>query len=51
MRLFKCIRPNNTVLVVLLPNRQDGKYHFVNLTHGHICECGFDTIEQGIEEE
>ena len=30
--------------------REDGKYHFVNFTHNHICQCGFDTIEDAIQD-
>lgn len=48
MRHWVCIREHSTVIVVILYSRTDGKYHFVNLTHGHICKCAFDTVEDAI---
>lgn len=50
MRLYRCERKDNVVLVAIMINRQDNKYHFVNLTHNHICECGFDTIEDAVKD-
>ena len=29
-------------------NRCDEKYHFVNLTKGHICTCAFDTVQDAV---
>ena len=31
--------------VLLLPIKDTSKYHFVNITKGHICTCEFDSIE------
>jgi len=31
-------------------SRHDNKYHFVNITKDHICECGFDTVEHAIQD-
>lgn len=37
------VRPSGNVIVSIMYSRQDKKFHFVNLTKGHICECAFDT--------
>ena len=37
-----------TVAVVILFNKADGCYHFVNLTKGHICPCAFKTVSDAI---
>ena len=50
MRVFKCVREKDTVLVTILYNRQTDKYTFVNLSNGHICSCNFDTIEDAIQD-
>lgn len=41
-------RPNDSVIVAVMLNRVDCKYHFVNLSSDHICVCGFDTIEDAL---
>lgn len=41
-------RPKDTVVVSIMFNRADGKYHFVNLTHPHVCPCAFDTVEDAL---
>lgn len=41
---------NDDVVVFVMLNRVDNKYHFVNLTKGHICECAFDTVEDALED-
>ena len=54
MRLIKCIRPKDTVFVMIFKHKITGKYSYVNLTKRHICPYQFDTIEeayQGLEEE
>ena len=48
MNYYCVIREDSTVVVSIMYNRADGKYHFVNLTHDHICECGFDTVEDAV---
>ena len=50
MRIFKCVREKDTVLVTILYNRQTDRYTFVNLSSGHICSCNFDTIEDAIHD-
>ena len=41
-------RQQGDVLVSIMYNRTDKKYHFVNLSKGHICSCGFETINDAI---
>lgn len=48
--LFKVKRPEDTVIVAIMACRSDGMYHFVNLTKGHICKCGFQTIKDAIDD-
>ena len=48
MEGYVVVRPKDTVVVTIMFSRQDGKYHFVNLTHPHICPCAFDTIEDAL---
>lgn len=43
-------RPKDTVLVTILINESDNKFHYVNLTKSHICKCGFDTIDDALED-
>lgn len=43
-------RPEDDVVVSVMLNRADNKYHFVNLTKGHICACAFDTVEDALED-
>lgn len=41
--LYLVMRQNGNVVVSIMFNRSNGKYHFVNLTKGHICSCAFDS--------
>lgn len=50
VRVFKCVREKDTVIVTILYNRQTDKYTFVNLSNGHIYSCNFDTIEDAIQD-
>lgn len=47
---YVVIRPRNNVIVSIMFNRSNHKYHFVNLSHGHICACAFDTIDDAIKD-
>lgn len=44
------IRPKDTVIVTIMLSRIDNKYHYVNLTHPHICPCAFDTVEDALKD-
>lgn len=50
MQRYLVERPLDTVEVVILPSKSDGKYSFVNLTEGHICRCKFDTVAEALED-
>lgn len=43
-------RTNDDIIVSIMYDRSDQKYHFVNLTKNHICACGFDTIDDAIDD-
>lgn len=48
--LYFVLRENGNVTVSILRDKRDNKYRFVNLTKGHICECGFDTIGDALHD-
>ena len=48
--LYLVIRNKDNVVVSIMFNKQDGKYHFVNLTKGHICTCGFNSVGDAIKD-
>lgn len=45
MNKYCIVRPDDVVLVLLLINKNDKTYSFINLTKGHICSCRFNSIE------
>ena len=49
-QLYFVVKSTGNVIVTIMLSKQDGKFHFVNLTKGHICECGFDSIEDAIRD-
>ena len=50
MKIYKVIRPKDTVLVTILKNKNDNTYSYVNLTKEHICACRFDSIEKALQD-
>lgn len=48
LSMWRIFRKDGIIFAYIMYNRADGKYHFVNFTHNHICECGFDTIEDAV---
>ena len=48
--LYRVIREDGILFVYIMYNRADSKYHFVNITHNHICPCGFDTVEDAVKD-
>lgn len=50
MRTWKVIRPDDTVIVTILKNKNDGTYSYINLTKGHICPCRFGSIEEALND-
>ena len=43
-------KENEDLDVLLLRHKNTNKYSYVNLTKGHICECGFDTIGDALHD-
>lgn len=44
------IKRTGNVIVQIMLNHVDNKYHFVNLTKCHICKCAFDDISAAVED-
>jgi len=43
-------RPKDTVEVLLMQNKNDKTYSYINLTKGHICPCRFFSIADAIKD-
>lgn len=43
-------RNKGNVVVSIMFNKSDYHYHFVNLTKGHICSCGFESVSDAIKD-
>lgn len=43
-------RRKGDVVVSIMLNRMDNKYHFVNITYNHICTCAFDSVQDAIND-
>ena len=41
-------RPNDTVEVYIMQNKNDKTYSFVNITKGHICTCRFKSVDDAV---
>ena len=50
MELLKIVRPDNTVICSIMYDRHERGYRFINLTHNHICECVFLSIEDAMKD-
>lgn len=48
--LYFVERKKGNVVVSIMINRADGKFHFVNLTSGHICACAFNSVGEALED-
>lgn len=48
--LYFVLREKRNVTVSILRDKRDVKYLFINLIKGHICECGFDTIGEALQD-
>lgn len=44
------IRKSDEVDVLLLRNKVEGTFSFVNITKGHICPCRFRTVEDAFSD-
>lgn len=47
---LKITRTDGVVEVLILRNKNDGTYSYVNLTKGHICPCRFNTIDEALDD-
>lgn len=43
-------RTDGIVEVMILRNKNDNTYSYINLTKGHICPCRFNTIDEALED-
>ena len=50
MKKYLVKRPNDTVEVLILPNKDGSGYQYVNLTKGHICPCRFKTESEALRD-
>ena len=48
MIVFRVNRPKDSVMVAIIPHKNNGKYSFVNLTKNHICPCEFNNVDDAI---
>ena len=48
--IYCVIRPQDNVIVSIMFNESDNSYHFVNLSHDHICKCAFKTVEDALKD-
>ena len=47
--VYEVIKKSGEIVTVsIMFSRHSNKYHFVNLTKGHICACAFDSIDDAI---
>lgn len=50
MKRYIVIRESDNVEVILIRNKCDNTFSFINLTKQHICPCRFDSIEEAIND-
>jgi len=43
-------RTDGIVEVMILRNKNDNTYSYINLTKGHICPCRFNTIDEALDD-
>lgn len=49
-RKYIVTKLSGTVEVLLLKNKGETTWTFVNLTKGHICECRFDSVHDAVKD-
>lgn len=47
---YLVVRPNDIIEVLLLKNRDEDTWSFVNITNGHVCPCKFESIDNALED-
>lgn len=50
MRTWFVTRQEDSCIVTILKNKEDGTYSFVNLTKEHICPCRFHSLEEALKD-
>lgn len=50
MKKFIIKKDKENINVLLLKNKLDDSYSYVNLSKGHICSCKFNSIDDAIED-
>lgn len=48
MKRYIVIRESDNVEVIIVRNKSDNTYSFINLTKQHICQCRFKTMKDAI---
>lgn len=48
MIIYRINRPKDSVVVAIMPHKDDKKYSFINLTKNHICPCKFSSVDEAI---
>lgn len=48
--LYFVERKKGNVIVSIMINRADNRFHFVNLTSGHICACAFNSVGEALQD-
>lgn len=48
MKRYIVMREMDNVEVIIIRNKSDDTYSFINLTKQHICPCRFKTMEDAI---
>lgn len=43
-------RTDGIIEVIILRNKSDNTYSYINLTKGHICPCRFNTIDEALDD-
>lgn len=49
-RRYLVVCPNDNVEVLLLKNKEEDTWSFVNVTKGHVCPCKFPSIDAAIQD-
>jgi hypothetical protein len=49
-KILKIKRQTDTVICLLLQNKEDKTWTYINLTKQHICPCKFKTYEDAIQD-
>lgn len=45
---YLVVRPNDIIEILLLKNKDENTWSFVNITNGHVCPCKFESVEDAL---